>query len=280
MGTAKSSCSIRKQVPLRHDPPPHGLGEVRHTIAKHSGPITHLSFLREGTRLATLARDGTARLWDPITSKHILTIDGLPERLLCASLNAQGSLLVIGARNGSSLWSCQTGKKLLHFSSYDGPIPCMAVTPDGRRAVGGCDDSNVRVWDVESGALLSAFQLHTGAVRSVAVTPDGSAATSGGTDGLIGVYDTRNSSTLQKIDAAKGFVNSVRFLPSVSGPLKILAAGADKSVRVWEGRTGACALAIDAEGPVVDACASFDARLMGAVVATGGAYLWDVMRVF
>jgi WD40 repeat protein len=63
----------------------------------------------------------------------------------------------------------------------------VAVSPDGRRAVTGCEDGTARIWDLDTGAAVGPPLRIDGAVVSVAFSPDGKrVATAGGVYALRG----------------------------------------------------------------------------------------------
>ena len=68
-------------------------------------------------------------------------------------------------------------------------MTCLALTPDGHRAVSGSEDETLRVWDLDSGKCLRELKGHTDIIRCVAVTPDGRRAVSGSDDKTVRVWD-------------------------------------------------------------------------------------------
>jgi WD40 repeat protein len=61
----------------------------------------------------------------------------------------------------------------------------LDISPDGRYALSGSEDSTVILWDFETGELLRRFTGHTGWVPSVAFSPDGQTAFSVSDDGTL-----------------------------------------------------------------------------------------------
>jgi WD40 repeat protein len=59
------------------------------------------------------------------------------------------------------------------FAGHPGPVPAVAVTPDGRQIVTGGDDGTARLWDRTSGQLQTTLTGQPRPVTAVAVTPDG-----------------------------------------------------------------------------------------------------------
>jgi WD40 repeat protein len=57
---------------------------------------------------------------------------------------------------------------------------CVAVSPDGRRALSAGFGSSTRLWDVETGRELKHLPGHRNWVNSAVFTPDGRYALTGG----------------------------------------------------------------------------------------------------
>ncbi|MFB7502729.1 serine/threonine-protein kinase [Streptomyces broussonetiae] len=77
------------------------------------------------------------------------------------------------------------------------PILRVDVCADGRRAVTGGVDDEVRVWDVLTGRCLHTLEGHSGGVRSVRITPDGRYAASVGGDNTARFWDLDDGSCLR-----------------------------------------------------------------------------------
>lgn len=75
------------------------------------------------------------------------------------------------------------------LKGHTGKIRCVAIMPDGQRAVSGSDDRTVRVWDLMVGQCLTTLKGHTGSVYGLAATADGQRAVSGSADQTVRVWD-------------------------------------------------------------------------------------------
>jgi WD40 repeat protein len=75
----------------------------------------------------------------------------------------------------------------VYFWPHERAISALAVSPDGRRAVTGCDDGTARLWDLDTGEPVGPPLKVDGAVLAVAFSPDGKrVAGAGGAFGLRG----------------------------------------------------------------------------------------------
>ena len=81
---------------------------------RHSGSVTHASFSRDGSRLATASQDGTVRVWDPYADA--------PEQLV--------------------------------LRGHTGPVGAVAFSPDNSRLASVGADGTVRVWALDLDQLV------------------------------------------------------------------------------------------------------------------------------
>jgi hypothetical protein len=66
----------RTQSRVTPRPFPADRAQPRRTLTGHTGLVYGVAFSPDGTLLATASADNTARVWNPVTSDHILTLAG------------------------------------------------------------------------------------------------------------------------------------------------------------------------------------------------------------
>jgi serine/threonine protein kinase len=116
-----------------------------------------------------------------------------------------------------------------------GPVRSVAVASNGKRAVSGGDDQNVRVWDATTGESIFTLTGHGAPVLSVAISADGRRAITGSADGTLLVWDLDTGREFRRLSGHAGAVRAVGL--SADGT-RAVSGGADKFVRVWDVEKG------------------------------------------
>jgi len=162
------------------------------------------------------------------------------------------------AFGGVNLWDLESGEprtRIAGHRSGSPPVPqphdwngwnAVAVdfSPDGRRLLSGGPDGRVVLWDPETGTRLRELGGSQGAVRCVAFDRTGERAASGADDGQVRIYGLGGASGAVQCPGHTGCVSqavfdpSGRWLATASGAQWSLEAPSDRTVRVWEARTG------------------------------------------
>ena len=121
-------------------------------------------------------------------------------------------------------------------------VSSVAITADGKRVVSGSSAGTIRIWDVETGSCIRRMDGNTGTVQAVAITPDGRCVVSG--DGsVIRLWNLEAGQFIRTMEELHGRTNSVSLIRSVAitpdGKF-VVSRHRDKTVRVWEFKTGRC----------------------------------------
>jgi WD40 repeat protein len=116
-------------------------------------------------------------------------------------------------------------------------ISCVAISPDGRHALGGCDDFAMRIWDIESGhEMRRLYELGrpegSNGLMHAAFSPTGRYIVAGYGGGCVRIWETANFKEVRCLQAHSEWADFVAFMPDGR---HVLSAGSslDNTVALW-----------------------------------------------
>jgi tetratricopeptide (TPR) repeat protein len=195
-----------------------------------------LALSADGQRVLTRASDErTVRVWeltgDPTTwVRERTAFKGHTTTVARALLDTGGrrALSVALPADDCRLWEVETGKELCAFTgvrnaSSVGKV-CLAISPDGRRAVGspvgfggGPNDPTgenlLRIWNLDRGEQLAVFGGKGVTAGALAFSPTGPFVLSGGPDKLVRVWAVDGPAEVLRLKPHAAAVTAVAFAP-------------------------------------------------------------------
>jgi small GTP-binding protein len=176
----------------------------------------------------------------------------------------------------------QVGEAVIDLR-YEPTIAVYAFRLDGKYALSGSRDKDVRVWDVENERRLRKLQGHTGGVEGVAWSGDGRFALSGSVDKTMRLWEVEPG-RLKRI--FEGHADAVLSVAWSADQLHVLSGSRDKTIRLWLADTELCIKVFSGHTDGVEsATLSKDSRFVVSGSADKTVRLWEVdtgrcMRVF
>ena len=146
----------------------------------HSGEVASVVFLPGGDLLSG-SHDTTVRLWDARTGVAKGSLSGQVGKVLAVAYCARTRSMAM-AGDGLRIHHADG---TLELTGHDGPVLCLAFSPDGQMLVSGSADRTVRLWRALDGTCLHTYEGHADKVHAVTFTPDGGRIYSGSADGVL-----------------------------------------------------------------------------------------------
>jgi WD40 repeat protein/tetratricopeptide (TPR) repeat protein len=159
-------------------------GKQRRSQVSHGLFLLGLSFSPDGRRLASLAGDGSARIWDLAGGPEDRSLGVLGDPVARLAFAPDSRRLATGTSTGTvMLWDLASGELLCRFAGHTGSIHDLAFSPDGRLVASAGADGTVRLWPVDGGQG-QVWDGFAGVVYALAFDPTGSFLVVGPSEGL------------------------------------------------------------------------------------------------
>ncbi|MFY1685733.1 protein kinase domain-containing protein [Micromonospora sp. WMMD730] len=250
-------------------------GRQRHTFAERVGKA-HTLVLSTDARLAVSADwAGTAHLWDLTAGRRRAELHGDHGAVRAVALDGAGRYAVVGDAEGNlCLWSLHRFHLSRTMVAHQGPVGSVRLSDDGRYAASaGAEDRTCRLWRTGTGSPVLTVPVGFGRT-TLRFTPDGRqllvnsareltgwdvltgrqryalpsrgdavALSRDGRVGLVPAYDGSYGRVVSVWETATGRVlcelasEADVFDVSPDGR-HVVTADADRTLRIWDVRTG------------------------------------------
>ena len=243
----------------------HSRGDLLVELIGHTDHVRMARFSSDGARVLTVSDDSTARLWNSGSGNVVATLEGHTAKVRIGRFSPDGArVLTVGDDNTARLWYASLSNAIPTLKGHSAPIRMARFSPDGSRIVTASDDKTARLWNASSTDynLVSTLSGHIGPVSSIVFSGEGAGRmiTLAEDDPTLRLWDSQTGALLHAPRHA-GPVLAATF--SRDGA-RMISAGADDTLRVWEVATG-----VELTDKV---CQGMHSRVDFAALAPGGAF--------
>jgi Prp8 binding protein len=210
----------------------------------HKGAVLDLKWSRDSSVIFSASADMMLASWDLETGLRIRRHMGHEEVINCLDITRRGQeMLVSGSDDGYiGIWDPRQ-KSAVDFIETEFPITAVALAEAGNEIYSGGIDNDIKVWDVRKKAVAYSMFGHTDTVTSLEVSPDSQYLLSNSHDSTVRTWDIQPFAPadrhIRTYDGAPIGLekNLIRASWDPKGE-KIAAGSGDRSVVVWEVRSG------------------------------------------
>ena len=148
-----------------------------------------------------------------------------------------GDLAPLLERSGESI--SRSRRLLATMQGHADSVLSVCMSRDGRFALSGSEDFNLKLWEIPSGNCVGTFSGHTGPVVFVSLVADDGLAFSASKDGTLKLWRVPSGECVRSIQP-----EGVRSLDSawVTRDGRVVAIGSEtgQALTVWDMETGEC----------------------------------------
>lgn len=240
----------------------------------HRGLIYTCSFSPDGTHIASVAGDGTLRIWDTLTGEELYSLDHANVNTF--SFSPDGTRIVSAAGDGTlKIWDVVTGEELIAFQGHDKGINRCMFSFDGRKIISASKDKSIKIWQSITGEKLFSLIGHNAGIECCVTSHDGTRIVSGAGDGTLRIWDLTTGEEISSLIGHDEGISTCIFSPQDT----YIASGSSRGiVKLWEAETGEVINTLLCHKREITAC-SFDPEEKTIVTSSyeQKSILWDVV---
>ncbi|MBI2924061.1 MAG: protein kinase, partial [Planctomycetes bacterium] len=218
------------------------------------GAMTRCALSSDGGLALTLSEDGTARVWDVGAGTTAFSMKEAAEAVF-----AGDRAVLVRGRDGAIRFCALSGAAPVELRLPGEPASALAASADGAHVAALGAGGGGRLWD-SRGSEVASLADPEGPLAAMAFSPDGASLAVITRAGRVRVLDAGDGAELARFAGAADFAPESLAWPAAGG--RLLAAGHDGCLQVWDAASRAALAHIPATPAAGPAALSPDGRLV------------------
>lgn len=207
-----------------------------HHLGQHTRMIDDVMMTPDDQFILTCSSDSTAKLWDRISGRHLVTYQGHTSCVLHGAITPDGSQLITGSSDHTvKIWNIFTGE-CTGTIEIGSQIESLCLTPDGRYLLTG-EYRAIKQWNIETRECLREIKDGS-SVEAMQVSSDGKYFATGGGDGTAKYWHLASGQCLLTYEGHDKRITSVSLAPD--GGHLLTCSHENRTAKMWHVRTGRC----------------------------------------
>lgn len=245
-------------------------------LVSHAEKVNSVSFSPDGKRIISASDDKTIRIYD-VSGDNVLLSGDYSGYFNALSFSPDGERILASShiRRDIQVLNLKTGECEV-LEGHTGCVNSSSYSHDGKRIVSASNDSTLRIWDAETGEILKGGKKLSHRCYSASFSPDGKCIVSSYYSGRIcriQIWDTETCKCINVLNGHTKLIESVSFSPDSK---HVVSASADKTVRVWDAKSGECEVLDGHTDLVYSASYSPDGKHIVSASKDKTVRVWDV----
>ncbi|MEM8643068.1 MAG: WD40 repeat domain-containing protein, partial [Cyanobacteria bacterium P01_G01_bin.54] len=204
-------------------------------LEAHQGAVRDVAFSPDGQRVATVSSDHKVRLWTA-AGDLIHLMGEQDEEINSVVFISPTQLLTASNDTTAKLWSLG-GEAPITFEGHRAVIYSIAFDPLSQTVATASLDGTVKLWNLQGKLQHTINDVDSKFVHSVAFSPDGQFLATAGGDGVIKLW-TAAGQFIREIKAHTEPIAQIAFSPAESNSPRLVSASLDKTLKLWDIKTG------------------------------------------
>jgi WD40 repeat protein len=248
---------------------------VNKFCGRHLKGIISVSFLPDGSKVATGGYDKIVKVWDSTSMNEINSLSGHTQQINSICFSANGRKIVTASHDSTvKVWDAET-YKVIKTLAYPGYVQSACFSSDGLSILASGSDNAAKLFkDYEnSDEEIIVFRGHTSWVHVACFSHDGLKVLTGSIDTKAKVWDATTGKELLTLEGHSGYVNAVAFSPD---DRHVVTGSEDGTAKLWDTESGHIIKTMKGHGKAVKS-ASFSPNGHQILTAgtDGSVKLWD-----
>jgi len=210
--------------------------------------ITFINWHSKGDVLLAGSSDASVWMWNATTGACMAVLSGHSDSVTCGMFSQDGKSVMTASSDGSArVWNPKDSSCMVSLSDpkgigsfHSGPITCLDTKGD--LILTGSEDGSailttlaMSAGGAPTGKVVATYKHHTLGVESVAISPSMQYMATAGIDAQMYVYNAHQETPRFQC-SHQAAVTKIMWHPTRE---LLLSCSVDKSIGVWDGRSGA-----------------------------------------